>query len=242
MDDEEQRDALLFGQENPFENEEKAPNDTVKTSSEPSSRYAMIAIAIATVLLALMVVYRPDSIDERVNTLNQLLRIGTGDSKGFLPPVNSPMDKASPSDMMTTPLAPMMTQTVMKMSDVAPGASLSPPVPKSTTVASNVMSSSYNNQAGIATAGAGAMASSSSSITNTMQAGKYSIRLLLLNNSRFFWHYLSWYYPASYTYHNLILTLYQSMNDLFMQVAALNIYPCTVAAQKAAVKYSRSIP
>ena len=191
MDDEEQRDALLFGQENPFENEEKAPNDTVKTSSEPSSRYAMIAIAIATVLLALMVVYRPDSIDERVNPLNQLLRIGTGDSKGFLPPVNSPMDKASPSDMMTTPLAPMMTQTVMKMSDVAPGASLSPPVPKSTTVASNVMSSSYNNQAGIATAGAGAMASSSSSITNTMQAGKYSIRLLLLNNSRFFWHYLS---------------------------------------------------
>ena len=161
MDDEEQRDALLFGQENPFENEKKSTIDTIKKPSDPSSRMAMIAIAVATVLLTLMVVYRPESVDERVNTLNQLLRIGTGDSKGVLP-----ASKAPPSGILATPPAPVMTQTGMKTADAAPGAYLSPPITKSTTTTgASVMSSSYNNQAAIAT--------SSSSAMNPMQAGEF---------------------------------------------------------------------
>ena len=161
MDDEEQRDALLFGQENPFENEKKSTIDTIKKPSDPSSRMAMIAIAVATVLLTLMVVYRPDSVDERVNTLHQLLRIGTGDSKGVLP-----IGKAPPSGILATPPAPVMTQTGIKTADAAPGAYLSPPITKSTTTTgASVMSSSYNNQAAIAT--------SSSSAMNPMQAGEF---------------------------------------------------------------------
>ena len=177
MDDEEQRDALLFGQENPFENDEEKPTIEPKSKpSDPSSRMAMIAIAVATVLLTLMVVYRPDSVDERVNTLNQLLRVGTGDSKmaSVLPPVTLPFAKAPP--------ASVMTQSGIKTTDTTPGVYLSPPVPKSATnTGSNVMSSSYNNQAAIATTGT--MSSSSvSTTTNTMQAGNIpslSDRLLL---------------------------------------------------------------
>ena len=161
IEDEEQRDALLFGQENPFEDEEKTPVDSTKKPSDPSSRMAMIAIAVATVLLTLMVVYRPDSIDERVNTLNQLLRIGTGDSKmaSVLPPTTLPqsqrpdsIDEHTGDSKMTTSSTPLMTQSGM----------LPPPLPKSTSAStgSNVMSSSYNNQAAIAI-----------SATNPMQAG-----------------------------------------------------------------------
>ena len=176
MDEEEQRDALLFGQqqENPFENEnkQKTTNDyNTNKKTDPSSRMAMIAIAVATVILTLMVVYRPESIDERVNTLNQLLRIGTGDSKGVLPPVSLPMGKAPPTGITATPSAPLMTQSGMKTTteSTTPGMNLSPPVTKSSSASTGIMSSSYNNQAAIATTGT--MASSSSSNTNPMQAG-----------------------------------------------------------------------